>query len=88
MHLFAGAVEALRTAPAVAWSGPEAGEGQEPHLAWPADQAWFLACDVDEEIEFTVGCSEAAYQGLTRALPGAVRRVQYGDPVPTYRDDQ
>jgi hypothetical protein len=24
---------------------------------WPEDQAWCLACEVDEEIEFTVGCS-------------------------------
>jgi len=85
MHLFAGPVGALRAAPAVAWGGPEAGDGQEPHFAWPADQAWCLACDVDEEIEFTVGCSEAAYRGLTEALPGSVRRVEYGDWVPTYR---
>jgi hypothetical protein len=88
MLLFVGPVEALRAAPGMAWYGPESGHLQEPHLVWPADQAWCLACEVDEEIEFTVGCSGAAYQGLAEALPGAVRRVLYGDPVPTYRDEQ
>jgi len=88
MLLFAGPVEALRNAAGVAWFGTAAGDLQEPHLVWPADQAWCLACEVDEEIEFTVGCSSAAYQGLVEALPGAVRRVQYGDPVPTHRDEQ
>ena len=87
MHLFAGPVEALRAAPGVAWFDAEAGDGQEPHIVWPADQAWCLTCDVDEEIEFTVGCSEAAFRGLAQALPGSVRRVQYGDAVPTYRDE-
>ncbi len=88
MLLFAGPVEVLRNAAGVAWYGPGADNFQEPHLVWPADQSWCLACEVDEEIEFTVGCSEAAYEGLAEALPGAVRRVQYGDPVPTYRDEQ
>ncbi|RMB58715.1 hypothetical protein EAX62_11280 [Tessaracoccus antarcticus] len=23
-----------------------------PHLVWPEDRAWCLACEVDEEIEF------------------------------------
>jgi hypothetical protein len=53
----------------------------EPHLVWPEDQAWFLACEVDEEIEFTVGCSGEASQALAGALPGAVRRVRYGEPL-------
>ena len=52
----------------------------------PEDQAWCLACEVDEEVEFTVGCSVDASQALARALPGAVRRVGYGDPAPLYRD--
>jgi len=58
----------------------------EPHLVWPEDQAWCLACEVDEEIEFTVGCSGEASQALAGALPGAVRRVHYGEPAPLYRD--
>jgi hypothetical protein len=86
MLLFTGPVEALRDAPALAWYGSAAGIGQEPHLAWPEDQAWCLACEVDEEIEFTVGCSGEASQVLARALPGAVRRVRYGEPAPLYRD--
>jgi hypothetical protein len=86
MLLFTGPVEALRDAPALAWYGSAAGGLQEPHLVWPEDQAWCLACEVDEEIEFTVGCSAEASQALARALPGAVRRVHYGDPAPLYRD--
>ena len=86
MLLFTGPVEALRDAPALAWYGSAAGVGQEPHLVWPQDQAWCLACEVDEEIEFTAGCSVEASQALARALPGAVRRVRYGEPAPMYRD--
>ena len=86
MLLFTGPVEALRDAPALAWYGSAAEVAQEPHLVWPEDQAWCLACEVDEEIEFTVGCSEATSQVLARALPGAVRRVRYGEWAPLYRD--
>jgi len=86
MLLFTGPVEALRDAPALAWYGSAAGVAQEPHLVWPEDQAWCLACEADEEVEFTVGCSAEASQALARALPGAVRRVRYGEPAPLYRD--
>jgi hypothetical protein len=85
MLLFTGPVDALRDAPALAWYGPAAGIAQEPHLVWPEDRAWCLACEVDEEIEFTVGCSGEASQALAAALPGAVRRVSYGEPAPMYR---
>jgi hypothetical protein len=85
MLLFTGPVGVLRDAPALAWYGSARGY-QEPHLVWPEDQAWCLACEVDEEVEFTVGCSVDASQALARALPGAVRRVGYGDPAPLYRD--
>ena len=86
MLLFTGPVGALRDAPALAWYGSATGAGQGPHLAWPQDQAWCLACEVDVEIEFTVGCSEEAAQALARARPGAVRRVRYGEPAPIDRD--
>ena len=86
MLLFTGPVEALRDAPALAWYGSAAGVAQAPHLVWPGDQAWCLACEVDEEIEFTVGCSAAAFQALARARPAAVRRASYGEPAPVYRD--
>jgi hypothetical protein len=86
MVLFTGPVGALRDAPALAWYGSAAGIAQEPHLVWPKDQAWFLACEVDEEIEFTVGCTAEAAQALARALPGGVRRVRYAEPAPLYRD--
>ena len=59
---------------------------QEPHLVWPEDQAWCLACELDEEIEFTVGCSDDAAHALATAMPGAVRQVDYGAQAPLYRD--
>jgi hypothetical protein len=86
MLLFTGPVGVLRDAPALAWYGTAEGAYQDPHLVWPEDQAWCLACDVDEEIEFTVGCTDAAAHALARALPNAVRRVRYGEPTPLYRD--
>ncbi|MBG0816578.1 hypothetical protein [Planomonospora sp. ID82291] len=85
MLLFTGPVDVLSDAPALAWYGSALG-GPDPHLVWPEDQAWCLACEVDEEIEFTVGCSADASQALAEALPGAVRRVHYGEPAPVYRD--
>jgi hypothetical protein len=86
MLLFTGPVAELRDAPALAWYGSAQGVFQEPHLVWPDDQAWCLACEVDEEIEFTVGCSVEASQALARALPGAVRHALYGEPAQMYRD--
>jgi hypothetical protein len=85
MLLFTGPVGVLRDAPALAWYGFAQGH-QEPHLVWPEDQAWCLACEVDEEVEFSVGCSVDASRALTRALSSAVRQVHYGDPAPLYRD--
>jgi hypothetical protein len=84
MLLFTGPVGVLRDAAELAWYGSARGY-QEPHLVWPEDQAWCLACDVDEEVEFTVGCSVDAFGALGRALPDAVRRVDYGDPGPLWR---
>lgn len=86
MLLFTGPVDVLRDAPALAWYGSARGEYQEPHLVWPADRAWCLACEVDEEIEFTIGCSVDASKVLAGALSGAVRHVGYGEPAPMYRD--
>ncbi len=86
MLLFAGPVAELRDAPALAWYGTAQDVYQEPHLVWPDDQAWCLACEVDEEIEFTVGCSVEAFRALSGALPGAVRRAIYGEQAPMYRD--
>jgi hypothetical protein len=86
MLLFAGPVDVMRDAPSLAWFG-EPGGYQEPHLVWPADQAWCLACEVDEEIEFSVGCSARTARALEAALPGAVRRVPYAEPAPMYRDE-
>ena len=82
MLLFSGAVEVLRDAPARAWQR-DGGEYAEPHFVWPEDRAWCLACDVDEEVEFTVGCADDAAEALIEELPGATRRVQYGDPAPS-----
>jgi len=85
MLLFTGPLHELRDAPGLAWFGSAQGVHEEPHLVWPEDQAWCLACDVDEEIEFTVGCGLDASRSLARALPGAVRRVVYGESTPLYR---
>jgi len=46
-----------------------------------------LACEVDEEIEFTVGCSNRAAHALATAFPGRVRRVRYGEEAPLYREE-
>lgn len=88
MLLFTGPVGVLRDAPALAWYGTAEGTFQTPHLVWPEDHAWCLACEVDEDIEFSVGCNDATSQALARALPDAVRRVRYGDPAPLYRDPE
>jgi hypothetical protein len=85
MLLFTGPVGARRDAPALAWQG-RGWIHQEPHLVWPADRAWCLACEVGEEIEFTVACTDDAAGALVEAMPGAVRRVAYGDAAPLYRD--
>lgn len=86
MLLLTGPVDVLRDAPALAWHGSAQGAYQEPHLVWPQDQAWCLACEVDEEVEFTVGCADDAARALSTALPGAVRRVHYREAAPLYRD--
>lgn len=86
MLLHTGPVDKLRDAPALAWYGSAQAIYQEPHLVWPEDHAWCLACEVDEVIEFTVGCSVDASQALARALPGAVRRVHDGRAAPMYRE--
>ena len=83
MLLFQAPVAALRDLPATAWSTTPGGVA--PHLAWPADRAWCFACEVDEELAFTVGCSAATADDLEHLLPGAVRRVPYGADEPLYR---
>jgi len=84
--LFTASVAELRDVPEVAWHGVSGHGGAPPHLAWPEDRAWCLACEVDEEIEFTVGCSRAAADALAAALPGHVREVAYGEQVPLWRE--
>lgn len=81
MLLFTGPVGLLRDAPALAWHCLGR-VYQEPHLVWPADRAWCLAFEVDEEID----CTDDAAQALMQAMPGAVRRAHYGDATPLSRD--
>jgi hypothetical protein len=88
MLLFTGAVVELRDAPSLAWYGSAHDAQTEPHLVWPDDRSWCLACEVDEEVEFSVGCSVEASEALASALPGAVRRVAYGAPAPLYREQR
>ncbi len=84
MLLFTGPVNALRDAPALAWDYQ--GIPVAPHLVWPEDRAWCLACEVDEEIEFTVGCSHLVAHALADAFPDRTQQVEYGDDRPLYRD--
>lgn len=87
MRLFECHIDDLRDAPALAWSlATTPGVGFPPHLAWPDDRAWCFACEVDEEIEFTVACSMSTAEALSAALPGATRISAYGAPAPTYRN--
>lgn len=69
-----------------AWYGSAGGCYQEPHLVWFEDRSWCLACDVDEEIEFSVGCSADVVDALSKALPGAALRVLYGESAPLFRE--
>ncbi|MCW2817771.1 MAG: hypothetical protein JWR42_558 [Marmoricola sp.] len=85
MLLFTGPVSLLGNAPALAWDEATQDSLQEPHLVWPEDHAWCLACEVDEEIEFTVGCTTEVARALSAALPGTARRVAYGERAPLYR---
>ena len=85
MLLFTGPVGVLRDAPALAWYGSAQGY-QEPHLVWPEDQAWCLACEVDEEIEFTVGVPGTPPRLWLGPCPALFVRVGYGEPAPLYRD--
>lgn len=87
MLLFAGMIDELRFAPAAAWR-ESGGSFVPPHLAWPADRAWCLACEVDEDIAFSVGCTAAAARALADALRGRVRRVSYGASEPLYADER
>jgi hypothetical protein len=87
MLLVTGPLEALRYAPALTWFGSADGHLQNPHLVWPEDRAWCLACEVDEEIELSVGCTEEAAEALAEAMPGRVRHVAYGAAGPLYRDE-
>ncbi|MEI2714347.1 MAG: hypothetical protein V9G04_13905 [Nocardioides sp.] len=85
MLLFTGPVSVLRDAAELAWHGTADGS-MPPHLAWPEDKAWSMACEVDEEVEFSVGCSAAAAKALAEAMPDQVRQVAYGENAAMYRD--
>lgn len=112
MRLFVGPLEAVPhtlelwssrraeppTPSAGSWADPPWATGVVPHLVWPADRAWVLACDVDEEITFGVGCSRAAYADLRTTfdrvcaaaeppLAPRVHEVAYGARVQTWGDE-
>ena len=86
MLLFRCTLADLPTAPEAAWGESTRSGWPIPHLSWPSDRSWCVACDVDEELAFTVACSEEAYAALAAALPGQVRRATWGDPEPMYAD--
>ena len=84
MLLFTGPLALMRDAPALAWDH-RGRVLQEPHLVWPDDRSWVLACEVDEEVEFTVACDSAAASALLDAFGSGARTVEYGDKVPLLR---
>lgn len=51
-----------------------------PHLAWPDDRAWVIACDTDEDRNYTVGGSSEAIDAVLaiEGLRGVT--VSYGTP--------
>ena len=85
MLLYEADVSALADVPHLAWQSPSPSQ-IAPHLSWPEDRRWCVAVEVDEELAFTVACSEEAYAALVAALPGQVRRAAWGDPEPMYAD--
>lgn len=84
MLLFRGPLSLMRDAPALAWDH-RGRVLQEPHLVWPDDRSWVLACEVDEEVEFTVACASAAASGLMDVFGAGARCVGYGEKVPLLR---
>lgn len=84
MLLFRGPLSLMRDAPALAWNH-QGRVLQEPHLVWPDDRSWLLACEVDEEVEFTVACASDAASVLMNAFGADARLVEYGDKVPLLR---
>lgn len=79
MLLFTGPISLLSDAPHLAWFGERPiGSPDAPTFAWPADRAWCVTSNIDEELEFTVGCSLLAAESLTKRLPYAVRVIPYG----------
>ena len=83
MLLYGAAADSLRNVPGIAWRQEHPSQ-VAPHLSWPDDHAWCVAIDVDDELAFTVACSEDAYAALAAALPDQVRRAHRGDPEPLY----
>lgn len=95
MLLFTGRVDELGDAPALAWYGSADGVSAEPHLVWPEDQAWCLACEVDEEIEFTVGVLSTQPKLCPSLSPGqfaacgtASLRLRTASSASVAQDDQ
>jgi hypothetical protein len=86
MLLFTGPVSAMRDAPAIAWGLDPGSVHVEPNLVWPQDRAWLLASEVDEDIEFTVGCSTRAANALRAALGDDARVATYGEDTPLHRE--
>lgn len=60
--------------------GLDTAQPATPHLLWPADRAWFIAWEVDEEWNFTVSGSAQSIAELLQqdGINGTV--VPYGTP--------
>ena len=72
------------------WRGTAqaADDGQEPHLVWPARPGMVLGLRGRRGDRVHRGVLRRRVPGVwLEHFPGAVRRVQYGDPTPAYRDE-
>lgn len=80
MLLFEGPLSTIRDTPALAWRISDL-ILQPPHLIWPCDRRWVIAQDVDEEHEFTVGCSAVAASSVLKYFGHEAREVLYGEEL-------
>jgi hypothetical protein len=59
------------------------GLNNEPHMVWPADHAWFVACDVDQDWIGVGGTQDLVDELLADESLDAVPAA-YGPPPPGY----
>lgn len=63
----------------VAWGEVPPSGYMPPQFVWPADRAWMVVQDIDEESSFCVGGSRAAVAGLRTRLGEVARAASHPD---------